>query len=174
MLFALLAIAGTRPALAQDMPPILAPLDLPKASVAAPSPGSAPSAEAVIPPAAAVPAIKPQAAIARPPAPDHHVAAATQKKFAALLKRLSPSDHKAVNQKTAAQKSRDHEAVRHVATAHETAPTAAEAARALPPGTVVMGPPGYYQPSPYRRLVYAGPYGGWGGGRHPYPYYDYR
>jgi hypothetical protein len=158
LLFAFQAIivsAGV--AVAQDMPPVLAPLTVPAASNPAPVSPSAqaaipPAAQAVIPPAApAVPATKPIHTAANHHAKDakpHHPA-----KFAALAKRLAAHSHPVTH---------------HVAAAHVAA------APALPPGAQVP-PPGYYGPAPYQRLVYGGPppgmYGGWGGGyrgRHPY------
>jgi hypothetical protein len=158
MFFAFLAILVPRLAAAQDMPPILAPLDPPTTPAPAASSAAAPSAEAVIPPAAVAPAKRPQVAAVRPPeSPSHHVAtAAENKKFAALLKRLAQAHHEAAHRET----------VRRVVVVHETRPD-------LPPGTVVPAP-GYYPPGPYyQRLVYAGPYRGWGGFRGPYPYYDH-
>ena len=170
LLFALLAIAAARPVTAQDMPAIMAPLDpsttaakpaVPPPAVSAPA---SPSAEAAVPlavPVPVAPAKKPQvAAIPHPTAKStRHVAtAAEKKKFAALLKRLAPVHHEAVH----------HETVRRViVVAHAPPPSY------LPPGTPVE-PPGYYPPGPYyQRLVYAGPYGGWGGFHRPYPYYNY-
>ena len=165
LFLALLAITASRPVTAQDMPPILAPLELP-ATAAKPAtptaPAASPTAEAAIPPAAAVttsPAKKPpvMAVLQHPPAmPAHHVTpAAEKKKFAVLLKRLAQAHHETLH----------HETVHHVAAQLPPAH--------LPPGTVVA-PPGYYPPGPYyQRLVYAGPYAGWGGYRRPYPYYDY-
>jgi hypothetical protein len=168
MLFAFLVIVAPRLTLAQDMPPILAPPVLPNAAPATPSPAS-PSAEAAVPPAVAPTVKRPQVAIAKRPAvtANHRVAtAAEKKKFAALLKRLSPAD----------KKTEYHEAIRHVA-AHETVRRVAvhetvPPPRMLPPG-MVIAPPSYYGPGPYQRLVYAGPYGGWGGFRRPYPYYNH-
>ena len=134
------------------MPPILAP----PAPQPTPAPAS-PSAQAVIPPAAAP---KPQIANVVHPSSgavaSHRVETATEKrKFATLLKRLA-----AAHRETA-----HHEAVRRVAV-HETVP-------GLPPGAMVP-PPAYYPPGPYQRLVYGGPYaygGGWGGYRRSFPYY---
>jgi len=155
VLFAFLAILAARLAMAQDMPPILAPLDPPTA----PAPATAsPSAEAVIPPAAVVPAKKPQVAAVKPPeSPSHHVAtAAEKKKFAALLRRLAQAHHETAHRTT----------VRRVVVVHETRPD-------LPPGTILPAP-GYYPSGPYyQRLVYAGPYRGWDGFRRPYSYYDH-
>ena len=139
---------------AQDMPPIFVPPA--PAPQATPAPVS-PSAQAVIPPAAAP---KPQIAnVVHPsssPAASHRVETAAEKrKFATLLKKLA-----AAHRETA-----HHETVHRVA-ARETVP-------GLPPGAMVP-PPDYYSPGPYQRMVYGGPYaygGGWGGYRRPYPYY---
>jgi hypothetical protein len=164
MLFAFLAIAVTRPVAAQDMLPIFGMPDQPAAAVTPTTPPQvSPSAQAVIPPAVVAPPAlskKAQVAAVKPAtaAPQHRVAtAAEKKKFAALIKKLVPAHRETAH----------HETVRRVVV-HETRPD-------LPlPGTVVA-PPGYYPPGPYyQRLVYAGPYGGWGGFRGPYPYYNYR
>jgi translation initiation factor IF-2 len=152
LLFAVFTIVVSAAAAAQDMPPILAPLT--PAPMAAPVPPPAsPSAEATISPspaaAPAKPAEQPHIAAAAPhAAPTHHRA-----KFAALPKRAATSHHPRGNDRRMA--------------ARRPAP-------ALPPGMMVP-PPGYYGPGPYRHLVYAGPppgfYGGWGGYRGPYPDY---
>lgn len=149
--FAFLVIGAPQLASAQDMPPILAPPVPAPAPQPAPAP---PSAQAIIPPAAAP---KPQIANVVHPnssaAMSHRTETVAEKrKFAALLKRLA----------AAHRESAHHEAVRRVAV-HEVVP-------GLPPGAMVP-PPAYYPPGPYQRLVYGGPYGGWGGYRRPYPYY---
>lgn len=170
MLFAFLAIAVPRLTLAQDMPPILAPPVLPKAAPTPAMPSAtSPSAQAAIPPAVAPTMKRPPVVIAKrtAAATNHHLStAAEKKKFAALLKRLSPGEKKAVYRETVRHVAA-HETVRRVAV-HETVTPPSM----LPPGTVIA-PPGYYGPGPYQRLVYAGPYGGWGGFRRPYPYYNH-
>jgi hypothetical protein len=145
-------------AVAQDMPPILAPL-APPAAPATPAPAS-PSAEAVIPPATVAPPAE--------PAKKEHVATANRlgashratkptlaKKFAALTKRLTT-----------------HGAAHEHGTAYHVAVN--EPVSGPPPGAP-FPPPGYYPPGPYEHLVYGGPpigpYGGWGGYRGRYPYY---
>ncbi|HVH79337.1 MAG TPA: hypothetical protein VM782_08100 [Stellaceae bacterium] len=140
------------------MPPILAPLAKPAAPVTAAKPAPAPeaaspSAEAAIPPkpiatpAEPKPAAKPAVAAAARSRPMVHHA----RKLAALVNRLS----------------------RHAPLAHHRV-VARAPGPSLPPGMVVP-PPGYYGPGPYRHLVYAGPppgyVGRWGGYRGPYPDY---
>lgn len=159
MLFAFSEILAPRLVAAQDMPPILAPVDPPAPAAPVASSAAPPSAEAVIPRPVATPAKKPQVATAGHAEPSsHHAATAAEgKKFAALLKRLAQPHREVAHRET----------VRRVVVVHETRPD-------LPPGTVVPGP-SYYPPgSDYQRLVYAGPYRGWGGGfRGPYSYYDH-
>ena len=149
LLFAALAIiAVPGVALAQDMPPILAPPTVPE--VPAKLAPVSPSAEAVIPPAA--PVKQEHIAAVDHPTPAHHAA-----KSATVKKRLA-----AVH----ARRTAHHVAVNHVAI-REPEPS-------MPPGSIVP-PPGYYGPGPYEHLVYGGPprglYGGWGGYRGRYSYY---
>ena len=136
--------------MAQDMPPILAPLAPP---VAAPAPMPAsPSAQAIIPPVAVVaplkPSVKPHVASAAHPATAHHRA-----KFAALMKRLTAARAQAATHRVALRQSEP----------------------SLPPPGTIVPPPGYYASGPRERLVYGGPppgvYGGWGGYRGRYPSY---
>lgn len=165
MLFAFLVSTALRPAAAQDMLPIFGTPNQPAATVAPapiPPPQASPSAQAEIPPATvapAAPARQAQAAIAKRPvaAAEHRVVAmAEKKKFAALMKRLVPAHRKTAH----------HETV-HRVVVRETRPD-------LPPPGTIVPPPGYYPPGPYyQRLVYAGPYRGWGGFRGPYSYYDH-
>jgi len=149
---------------AQDMPPILAPPDLPAipatpapiaAAPARPPADASPSAQAAIPPAVpplpASSVAKLQTA-AKHAAPAHHRAASAAEKhrFAALMRRL---------------------AARHRSAVHRVAVREAN----LPPlpGAVVP-PPGYYPPGPYRRLVFGGPPPGpYGWGYRPFPYDGY-
>ncbi len=163
MFFAFLAIvAAMRPAAAQDMLPIFGTPEQPAETVkpaTALSPQVSPSAQAVIPPAPmtarAAPEKRPAVAATEHSAPPHrHLAtAAEKKKFAALMKKLASA----------------HREVVHHATGHPVAAREPD----LPPGTIIP-PPGYYPPGPlYQRLVYAGPYRGWGGFRGPYPYYEH-
>jgi len=159
LLFAFLAIsAGPAAAVAQDMPPILAPLA--PAAVAPANPAlTSPSAEAVIPPAAPIPMAAPakpeHVAAVKHPATVHHSgkSRAVKTKFAALMKRLTPAYHA-------------RRFVTHVAATREREPS-------LPPGTLIP-PPGYFSPPPHEHLVYGGPppgYPGWGPYRGRYPYY---
>ncbi|MBV8777180.1 MAG: hypothetical protein JO032_16285 [Alphaproteobacteria bacterium] len=136
------------------MPPVVTPLPAPALGATSPAVPVAPSAEAIVPPAAVAPApAEKRAATAEHPAkshvagkpPAHHVA-----KFTALLKRLAPV--------------RPHPRVRHFAV------------RQAEPSPAVAPPPGYYlPPGPYERLVYGGPprgfYRGWRG--YPGSYPDY-
>lgn len=165
MLFAFLAIAVTRPAAAQDMLPIFGMPNQP-AAVVTPAPTAppqvSPSAQAVIPPASttarAVPEKRPAVAAIEQAAPPHRhvVTAAEKKKFAALMKKLVPAHRETPHRETV-----------HRVVVHETRP-------GFPPAGTVVPPPGYYPPGPYyQRLVYAGPYGGWGGFRGSYPYYNH-
>jgi hypothetical protein len=156
LFFAFLAIiAAPQFAVAQDMPPILAPLAAPMAVAPNPEPTS-PSAEAIIPPAVvkspAVPTMSHVAAVDHPKAARHlEKTGAAKNKFAALMKRLAAAHHGAV---------------------HHLANGAPEPN--FPRGTIVP-PPDYYASGPYQHLVYGGPpmgvYGGWGGYRGRYPYY---
>jgi len=144
------------------MPPIFGTPDHPAATVK-PAPATpaqiSPSAQAVIPPASTTaqsslekrPAI---AAIEHPAPPRRHVTTAAEKnRFAALMRKLVSAHHETAH----------HETVHRVVVREPD----------LPPGTVVP-PPGYYPLGPYyQRLVYAGPYRGWGGFRGPYPYYGH-
>lgn len=167
ILFAFWVISGSRPVAAQDMLPIFGMPNQPAATMMpapAPPPQASPSAQAAIPPVAVapgVPAKQVQAAVVKraTAAPEHRVATAAEKqKFAALMKRLVPAHREAVH----------HETV-HRVVVHETRPD-------LPPPGTIVPPPGFYPPGPgpyYQRLVYAGPYRGWGGFRRPYSYYDH-
>ncbi|HWB48315.1 MAG TPA: hypothetical protein VG651_04325 [Stellaceae bacterium] len=153
----IVALGFATAAAAQDMPPIPVPLvpapPPPIAVPVSPVPVS-PSAEATLPPPAAMVPVQPPerhrvVAAAPHPAPAHH-----RTKFTALTKRSTASHHARPTG-------------RHVAVRRPEPP--------LPPGMSVP-PPGYYgpyDPGPYRRLVYAGPppgfYGGWYRG--PYPGY---
>ena len=152
LLFAVSAIIGVPGlAVAQDMPPILAPLA--SSPPASPGPASvSPSATAIIPPAVTVapakPTGKPPVALAtrRPATPHRHVVSATMKRRLASAHAPAPIHHVALRQPEPS----------------------------LPPGIVVPPPPGYFAPGPRERLVYGGPppgiYGGWGRYHGPYPY----
>jgi hypothetical protein len=162
--FASLAIIFvTAPAaLAQDMPPILAPPAQPAVPA---SPASVPpSAEAIIPPAPVVPPAAPakqdHVASVNHPTTTHRNAkpAAIKNKFAALTKRLTTAAHA-------------HRNISHVA-ASEPPP---QPQPVFPPGAPVPPPgyfpPGPYQPGPYQQLVYGGPPRPAYVGRGRYPYY---
>jgi hypothetical protein len=155
--FALLVMGMPRLASAQDMPPIFAPR-APVPAPQTPQATAAPAAQAVIPPrataSAATPTRPPQQAVAapHPAAASHRVATAAEKrKFAALLHQLAASHRAAAHHENASR------VLVHVP------------GQDLPPGA--MPPPSYYPPGPYQRLVYGGPYSGWGGYRRPFPYY---
>jgi hypothetical protein len=154
LLIAVLAIAGSHAARAQDMPPIFAPL-APTTPPAAPAvaPAVSPSAEAAIPPAPpsafTAPARQEHTASAGHATAHHNAKPASIKnRFAALTRRLTGGAH-------------THRSVSHVVNS--------EPQPVFPPGAPIP-PPGYFPPSPYRQLVYGGPprppFGGWG--RYPY------
>jgi hypothetical protein len=151
----LVIIAVPATALAQDMPPILAPPAQPPAPVA-PAPAVSPSAEVAIPPAVpptpAAP-IKPEhtASVDHPAATHHNAKTASIKsKFAALTRRLTAAAHA-------------HRTVTHVAVREPQPQPVFPPGPPLPPPGYF--PPGPYQPGPYQQLVYGGPprpiYGGW-------------
>jgi len=163
LFFAYLVITGVSAtaALAQDMPPILAPpAPAQPAAPVAPAPAS-PSAEVAIPPAvppAPATPVKPEhtASADHPAVPQHNAKPASIKsKFAALTKRLTTVAH--------AHRTVTHVAVRESQPQLQPQPVFPPGAPVPPPGYF---PPGPYQPSPYQQLVYGGPprpiYGGWG------------
>jgi hypothetical protein len=170
LLFAFGASLAPNIARAQDMPPILAPLDVP---VIAPAP--APKVEPVTPAPSAQATIPPPSPVAAPPAPAKkpQVAAAhpahQHAKFTALVKKLTAAHDKAGHDKAGHDKAGPHRvALKRVEPTRPQA-MAAIGGPSLPPGTLVGPPPGYY--GPREHLVYAAPpqgYYGWGGYRGRY------
>jgi hypothetical protein len=157
-------------AIAQDMPPILAPPAQPSPPATTNPQPITPSAEAAVPPAGpavvtpSAPARKPTiAASAVRPTNRHAQLARHEAKSAADKKRLLASAR------------HEHSPIRHVAL-RRPEPAYPQIASVpepnFPPGTVVP-PPGYYDPGYREHLVYGGPppgpYG-WGGYRGRYPY----